>query len=158
MNLCKVCAKVQTVAKKRKKKSKTRETEDVATEVAAPPRIGTKDTEELIKLLIEKLSPYTATTRLSLGKGIYAWRCYKPVPTSHKPSSTVFIWYEDGKGQLPGDPEPKVNVSIPTKAASARLVRIITEPDKRTASAKPIAVNDGNIVLSVGETPLLIEE
>jgi hypothetical protein len=111
-----------------------------------------------MKLLIEKLWPYTATTRLSLGKGIYAWRCYKPVPASHKPASIVFIWYEDGKGQLPGDPEPEVNVSIPTKASSARLVRIITAPGKRTATEKPIAVNNGRIVLSVGETPLLIEE
>jgi hypothetical protein len=111
-----------------------------------------------MKLLIEKLWPYTATTRLSLGKGIYAWRCYKPVPASHKPASVVFIWYEDGKGPLPGDPEPEVNVSIPTKATSARLVRIITAPGKRTATEKPIAVKNGKIVLTIGETPLLIEE
>jgi hypothetical protein len=111
-----------------------------------------------MKLLIEKLTPYTATTRLSLGKGIYAWRCDKPIPKSHKPASIVFLWYEDGKGQLPGDPEPTAQVSLPTKAASARLVRIITEPDERTAKTKPIAVSAGKIVLSLGETPLLIEE
>jgi len=111
-----------------------------------------------MKLLIEKLSPYTATTRLSLGKGIYGWRCHKPLPATHKPSSSVFIWYENGKGELPGDPEPQVNVSVPTQSTSARLIRIITEPDKRTATVEPIAVKDGKIVLSVGETPLLIEE
>ena len=111
-----------------------------------------------MKLLIEKLHPYTATTRLSLGKGIYAWRCSKPVPASHKPASTIFIWYEDGKGPLPGDPDPTVNVSIPTKATSARVIPIITETSKRTATAKPITVEKGKIVLSVGETPLLIEE
>jgi len=111
-----------------------------------------------MKLLIEKLSPYTTTTRLSLGKGIYGWRCHKPLPATHKPSSIVFIWYEDGKGELPGDPEPQVNVSVPTQSTSARLIRIITEPGKRTATAEPLAVKDGKIVLSVSETPLLIEE
>ena len=45
---------MQTVAKKRKKKSKIRETEDVATKVAAPPRTGPKETEELIHILIQK--------------------------------------------------------------------------------------------------------
>ncbi|MFC1637344.1 sigma-70 family RNA polymerase sigma factor, partial [Planctomycetota bacterium] len=42
------------VAKKRKKKSKARKTEEVAIEVVAPPRTGPKEAEEFIRLLIEK--------------------------------------------------------------------------------------------------------
>ena len=45
---------MRTVAKKQKKKSKTRENEDATTGVAAPPRTESKETEELIQILIHK--------------------------------------------------------------------------------------------------------
>ena len=45
---------MQTVAKKRTKKSKAHENDEVATDVATPSRTEAKDTEELIHRLIEK--------------------------------------------------------------------------------------------------------
>jgi RNA polymerase primary sigma factor len=50
----KVCAKVQTVAKKRAKKKKVRQSGAVATDVGTPSRTEAKDTEALIQRLIEK--------------------------------------------------------------------------------------------------------
>jgi hypothetical protein len=70
----------------------------------------------------------------------------------------VFIWHEDGKGQLPGDPEPTVDVSVPTKANSVRVVQVIIALDKRTPMLKQIFATDGKVTLTVGKTPLLIEE
>jgi hypothetical protein len=111
-----------------------------------------------MKLLIEKLGPYTVTEKLSLGPGVYAYRSSRPLPAAHQPASTVVLWYDDGEGQLPGDSEPQTKVVLPTAAARAQRTPIITAIGQKESQAMPVAVANRRIELTVGETPVLVEE
>ncbi len=128
--------------------------------IIGPPRIPGQPRPAYwtLKLLITKLSPYMASTRLDLGPGVYAYRFHQPRPAARQPASVVALWYEDGKGQLPGDPEPKTRVALPTKATRAALTPIITAIGQETSTPRPLPVEDGRLSLTVTETPVLIDE
>ncbi len=119
---------------------------------------------DTMTLLIEKLSPFSGASRLQLGPGVYAYRCHTPLRPGHEPASVVVAWYDDGKGQLPGDAEPTVQVRLPTPAASARLCALVRAPGQPPSAPEPIAIekgqttNQGQITLRLTETPVLVEE
>ena len=112
-----------------------------------------------LKLLIEKLSPYLASTRLDLGKGVYAYRCHMPSRPSYQPGSVVVLWVDDGKGRLPGDSRPQQRVSLATAAAGVRLQRIVTELGQEVPPPPvPVPVRDGCVSLTLDDVPVLLEE
>jgi len=112
-----------------------------------------------LKLLIEKLSPYMATTRLDLGKGIYAYRCHSPNREGRQPSAIVILWLDDGKGRLPGEPRPQKRVSLPTTATAARLQRIVTEIGQQTPPPPaPVPVHNRSVTLAIDDVPVILEE
>lgn len=111
-----------------------------------------------LTLLIEKLQPYRAATRLPVGPGLYAYRFHTPAPASQAPPSTVALWHDDGRGQLPGDPEPQAQVALPTRAKRATLTPIITAIGQEKATPRPASASNGRLVLTATETPVLIDE
>lgn len=111
-----------------------------------------------LKLLIGKLGPYMAVTPLDLGKGIHAYRFHQPRPPTHRPRAIVAAWHEDGKGQLPGDPEPSIQAALPAAARSAAIVPIITAIGQADPKPRPAEIRNGTIHLTLTETPVLIEE
>jgi hypothetical protein len=115
-----------------------------------------------MKLLVERLSPYTAADRLDLGAGIHAYRFGRPLVWSRVrprvPEATTILWYDDGIGYLPDDTAPEVTATVPTRASQASLVRIITVLGQERAEEEPLPVRADCIEVRVGPTPLVILE
>ncbi len=110
-----------------------------------------------IKMLLNKLGPYSRVARLKLRRGIYAYHFSHPIPASGNSSDLTILWYEDGKGQLPGDPEPKIQFSLPVQGAKATFIPVITEiGQKRPDGPKPLPVRNGQVSLELTESPILI--
>lgn len=111
-----------------------------------------------LKLLTGRLGPYSRVTKLSLGRGVLAYRFSAPFQAGRAPASTVALWYDDARGDLPGDPPAQVPVSLATAAERARLVPMVTAIGKQEPAERPAVVRAGRISLSLGKTPVMIEE
>jgi len=109
-----------------------------------------------MKLLNDKLVPYRQVKRLDLGKNIYAYRFSDPTPGLNLSDTITALWYEDGKGQLPGEPVPEVMASLPMKGAQATIIPMITERGQRVYRAGRRPVINGRIDMMLTESPVLI--
>jgi hypothetical protein len=111
-----------------------------------------------MKLLIDKLGSYTAAQRLNLGKGVYAYRFLRPAAGWRGPKATTVLWHDDRRGPLPGQPAAEATVALATQARRAALVRIITAPGEERPKSQPLPVQNGRIKVTIGQTPVIVEE
>jgi hypothetical protein len=111
-----------------------------------------------LKMLIGKLDGYGGAERLDLGTSVYAWRFHAPEEAAGRARSIVAIWYDQGKGLLPGDREPQVQVSLPIEGSRATVTPVITQIGQEAAQGRDVEVIDGNIAIMVGQAPLIVED
>ena len=110
-----------------------------------------------MKQIIEKLSHCHSPQRLDLGKWVYAWR-FQGQGAQGQGGSVVALWYEEPRGLLPGQPEPKRTVYLPTTATSVIVYPIITAAGQREVTGTAKQVDQGQVRLVVGSAPVIVSE
>ncbi|MDH7485974.1 MAG: hypothetical protein QHJ81_06820 [Anaerolineae bacterium] len=96
-----------------------------------------------------------------------------PLSPDHSPSPSVelyayrvqaeeravyVLWSEDGVGQVMGEIEPSVTVTLPVASSVVTVTHVITQTGQAEPSTEVVEVTDGRVVLKVGETPVFVEE
>jgi hypothetical protein len=122
----------------------------------------------MVQELARLLAPYASHRRAYLandygvGGTIFAYEFSDPSGT--EPSPLTVVWYEDGKGQLPGETMPEIatfRMSVAgATATNVAIVPVITERS-RTGPAAPQErtyqiTGDGSVQFSLDKTPVLV--
>jgi hypothetical protein len=103
-------------------------------------------------LTIRKLDGYTSVERVDLGEGVYAYRFVvngQPV---------YVLWREAGRLYFPDEEEPApVQVTLALDAPSVLVTHLVTEVGQTEPQTETLAVENGQLTLSVGSEPVFVE-
>lgn len=68
------------------------------------------------------------------------------------------LWSEDEVGQVIGEIEPSLIVTLPVASSVVTVTHVITQMGQADPLAEVVEAMDGRVVLRVGETPIFVEE
>lgn len=104
-----------------------------------------------LKTTIEKLSDASSVDRLNVGGTVIAYRFIV------RGNPVIVAWNEPGRIFFPGENEPKVSVNLPVAAASAKVMRVITDVGVSIPRIDAVQSSNGIIALTLDSTPVFIE-
>lgn len=103
------------------------------------------------RLVVNKLTGFSAVKRLSLSKDIYAYQ----FTVKNKPVTVV--WNDEGRYYLATEKEPSVQLELPFAAAQARVTHIITEAGQTEPRVETINSTRGRLRLQLNGEPVFVE-
>jgi hypothetical protein len=120
-------------------------------------------------LLAERLAGYTAVQRLTIAPERPPLCPSAPLLLCSPAQAYAYhftvegqsvhvLWYDDGVAQLPWEAEPEVTVALPVASPVVTVTHIITQAGQTEPVVGTVEVMEGQIVLTVTETPMLVEE
>ncbi|MFQ6057707.1 MAG: PQQ-binding-like beta-propeller repeat protein [Anaerolineae bacterium] len=109
-----------------------------------------------LRWLIAKLQGFSSVERPSLmppedSLEVYAYE----VQVRDRP--IYVLWAEDGVGQVMGEVEPSVTVTLPVATTAVTVTYIITETGQSDPLVEVLPAASGVVHLTVTETPILVE-
>jgi hypothetical protein len=109
-----------------------------------------------LRWFIVRLQGFSSVERLDLVHpesmaDVYAYR----VTVDGQP--IYVLWAEDGVGQVMGEAEPVVTVSLPVASPTVTVTHVITQTSQTEPAVEVLETANGQVTLRVGETPVFVE-
>lgn len=130
-----------------------------------------------LSLLADRLAGYTSVQRLTIAPerpplcpsapALLFLRSAQDFGSSAQVYACLFtvagqpvhvLWYDDGVAQLPWEREPEVTVALSVSSPAVTVTHIITRAGQTQPVVEIKPAIGGRVALTVGETPILVEE